>query len=119
MEELKESSAQKQQTSTKPTNCSKDISDNCQTELTVPELYRKRLRLHSRAWKEMETFCTELSKRPDLSTDQKGFLLSCLEEGYPVEAISKIMISTLSLAQMGKFVKIYASRMNGKKNKYL
>lgn len=115
---MKESSAQKQPNPPESTTrYSGVIPDNQQTEFIVPELYRKRLRPHSRAWKEMETFCTELAKHPDLSNDQKWVLLSCLEEGYPVEAISKIMVSTLSLEQMKSFVKVYAKRMNGKKFK--
>ena len=118
VDSLKESHAQKQPGTPEPkTQYFGVIPDNLQTEFNVPELYRKRLRPHSRAWKEMETFCTELSKHSDLSNDQKWVLLSCLEEGYPVEAISKIMVSTLSLEQMKKFVKIYARKMNGKKFK--
>lgn len=118
IETLKESAAQKQPDTQEPAKrYSEVIPDNGKPVFQVPDLYRKRLRPHSRAWKEMDAFCTELAKHPDLSNDQKWVLLSCLEEGYPVEAISKIMVSTLSLEQMKQFVKVYAKRMNGKKYK--
>lgn len=118
IETLKESAAQKQPDTPEPARCSPEANSySGQTRPIAPMLYRKHLRPHSRAWKDMEAFCTELSKNPDLSNDQKGFLLSCLEEGYPAEVISKVMVATLSLDQMAKFIKIYAKRMNGKKFK--
>lgn len=118
IETLKESNAQKRLSTLEPVQLYPGaISDSGHHGIHVPDLYRKRFRPHSHTWKSMEAFCTELSKNPDLSIAQKGFLLSCLEEGYPVEVISKVMVSTLTLEEMERFIKVYAKRMNGKKFK--
>ena len=75
---------------------------------------RRGRRAEEAVLEELDAFCTELTKRPDLKPDQKDFLLSCLEEGCPVPLISKIMVSTLSVDQMKRFIKVYEKRMGGR-----
>ena len=63
----------------------------------------------------MEDFCTQLAANPDLNYEQKDCLLSCLEQGYPLSLISKVMIATLTPEEMLRFIKVYEKRMGGRK----
>ena len=82
------------------------------------ELYRKRRRFRrseTAALQELEDFCAQLAGNPDLNYEQKDCLLSCLEQGYPLSLISKVMIATLTPEEMLRFIKVYEKRMGGRK----
>ena len=64
---------------------------------------------------EMDEFIKELISKEDLSREQKDYLLSALEEGYSFKIARRVMVPTLTVEQMQKFIKIYDRRMGGKK----
>lgn len=63
---------------------------------------------------EMDLFTQELLRRKELSKEQKDYLLSALEEGYSFRIVRRVMIPTLTVDQMKKFVRIYKRKMEGK-----
>ena len=76
---------------------------------------RRRRRQQEEYEQEMDEFLKELISKNDLTAEQKDYLLSALEEGYSFRIARRVMIPTLSVEQMQKFIKIYERRLGGKK----
>lgn len=76
---------------------------------------RRRKRQQDEYEQEMDEFIKELISKEDLSREQKDYLLSALEEGYSFKIARRVMVPTLTVEQMQKFIKIYDKRMGGKK----
>lgn len=76
---------------------------------------RRRKRRQEECEQEMDEFIRELISKEDLSKEQKDYLLSALEEGYSFKVARRVMVPTLTVEQMQKFIKIYDRRMGGKK----
>ena len=76
--------------------------------------YRRFRRSENAMLQELEDFCTQLAANKDLNYEQKDCLLSCLEQGYPLQLISKVMIATLSPEQMLRFIRVY-EKMGGRR----
>ena len=76
---------------------------------------RRRKRRQEEYELEMDSFIQELISKKELSKEQKDYLLSALEEGYSFKTVRRMMIPTLTVEQMEKFIKIYDKRIGGKK----
>ena len=76
---------------------------------------RRKKRRQDEYEQEMDEFIKELISKEDLSREQKDYLLSALEEGYSFKIARRVMVPTLTVEQMQKFIKIYDRRMGGKK----
>lgn len=87
----------------------------------IQELYdafrrpRRPRRSEAAVLQELEEFCTKLANNKELNYEQKDCLLSCLEQGYPLSLISKVMMATLTPEEMVRFIKVYEKRMGGRK----
>ena len=76
---------------------------------------RRRKRQQDEYEQEMDEFIKELISKEELSREQKDYLLSALEDGYSFKIARRVMVPTLTVEQMQKFIKIYDKRMGGKK----
>ena len=78
-------------------------------------LERRRQKRKREAYEqEMDLFMQELMNRKELSKEQKDYLLSALEEGHSFQIVRRVMIPTLTVEQMQKFIRIYNRKMGGK-----
>jgi len=76
---------------------------------------RRRLKRRQEEYEiEMDRFIQELISRKELTKEQKDYLLSALEEGYSFKTVRRVMIPTLTVEQMQKFIRIYDKRIGGK-----